>query len=240
MSLKPRFLYYAAIDAVSIGGSQESSEAIATPAPAPERDGFATVDKILSEIKEGVCDSTDVFVISRIFKLLHENMTKSTTADFAYFMQVFTLYPVFISARKTSKDPDAIGSYFIGLMAAKMLKEADQRWLVGVSEEHLLSLAGVHCFFVMNLRIAHQQGGTKMLIELDSTYQRIFSGIGEGLSEIIDSISESLAAPFTIGLQFAKLIQRCNITTSEGVYECAKIYDVLLDRVYMPLLIMKT
>lgn len=235
MSISPKFIYYAAVDLQPADG-----DAPASGFPLHSLDGFATIAKIASNIAPDVCDSTDVFVISRIFRILYRNMDKLTTADFVYFMKVFTLYPTFTTHYNAKKDPSAIGSFFIGLLAAKMLKDDTQAWMVGVSDEHLISLAGLHCFFVHNMRIAHLGGGAKTLIELQTTYKAIFDGVNQNLSMIIDKMADSSTAPFSTGFQLAKLIWKCNATTAEGVLESAKYYDVLLDKLYTPMLIMKS
>lgn len=201
---------------------------------------FNRIQKLQS-FHSAVFESVDIFMYSRILKLLGEWIGYGEyPSDIVYFHQIFLLIPVFIDHFLASNDLVVHGSFVEGLAAAKQVSSGKDMEIVIVSEDQLHSLAGLHAFFVLNMRNAYTARDEKTRMELLSTYQRIFGAeFTTNIKKVVETIEKTSTKAFSIGFQLAKIMRACDVATPESVARCAQRYEELLDGVYRPTLLLK-
>lgn len=196
----------------------------------------------LSLLEKPVYSSDDIFLYSRVLKLL--SIWSGSTAfpsDIVYFSRVFCFVPVFLGEGASDDKKIAMGAFMEGIIAAKSTG-ADEYHVVMVSTDQLISLAGLHYFFVKNMQIAQTAPGLdKIVIELTDTFNYIFDAdFRKNIISVRDTLKQASSAAYSVTLQFAKVMCDCDISTPESVARFAQRYDDLIDGIYKPVLIMRS
>lgn len=185
--------------------------------------------------------------IARILTFLYSLINDNHTTDSAYLAFLFTYVPVFTATNVITKtaaefdgdEEECFGSYYTGLRAInEMAGDADAYAKYMANIDAVLSIIGVHYFFLKNKALASESGSVTRQILVEGINKifinsRYFTG---SMEKIRSAMRGSPTASTTMVFTLLKILLATDYTNTDATVEK---YDMVLEDVYVPTLSMK-